>query len=76
MTTPASLVALTLSALIMSPPAVHADRIPDPQRPGWNDPPPPMPSPPEIAAVLAIGAVGAIGAARAFRRRPSGPSAL
>jgi hypothetical protein len=58
--------ALLALALVVLPALAHADMIPPPRRPEWNDPPAPLPLPPEVfVASMAVAACVAWG----YRRR-------
>lgn len=67
-------VALAFGLVAVAAPPAHADVLPPPERPTWDQHPPPLPEPPpekdmERAALAALACLALLGAAWARGRR-------
>lgn len=74
---------LLVTATVMLSAAAQADLIPSPERPAWNEEPPPMPEPPpekeldrRAIPLVLLGLLAAAGAAAVAQRRRAPPGMI
>lgn len=74
---------LVAAPLTLAAPTALADILPEPQRPAWNEEPPPMPEPPpekeldrRAIPLVLLGLIAAAAAAAVAQRRRAQPGAI